>query len=88
MKTVVVATEANVRNGWKADTVNGYSFWVKVVIALLGVVVAFLLVRMLVKGATAAGVTRSGQPMAYWSIVVAQSALVVFFIYVLVDERI
>jgi hypothetical protein len=38
---------------------------------------------MLLKGTTAAGVTRSGDPMAYWGIAVIHASLIAFLIYVL-----
>lgn len=56
-------------------------------LSLLTAIVAFLLVRMVVKGATAGGVTRRGEPMAYWSIIVAQTALLGFLLHALLSER-
>lgn len=60
----------------------------KLLLALLTEVVAFLLGRMLVKGATAGGITRQGEPMAYWGTIAAQSALIAFLIYILLHEPI
>lgn len=55
-------------------------------LSLLAILVAFLLARMLLKGATAGGVTRRDKPVAYWGIVVAQSTFIAFLIYVVLRE--
>ena len=52
------------------------------------VCVVFFWARMLVKGAASGGgVTRRDEPMGYWGIVVAKTALIAFLIYVLVREH-
>ena len=62
-------------------------FVMQLLLVLLILCVSFLLGRMLLKGATAGGVTRNGEPKAYWSIAVAQTALVTFLIYVVMQGR-
>jgi hypothetical protein len=64
------------------------NFLVKLLVALVGVWMAFLLGRMLVKGATSGGITRSGEPMAYWSFALLRTAFIAFLVYVLIRGRI
>ena len=61
---------------------------VKLLAVLLAGLVAFLLMRMLVKGTTAGGVTRRGEPMAFWSIALAHTAFIAFLVYLFVRGRI
>jgi len=55
----------------------------RLLLVLLIACIAFFLRRMLLKGTTAAGVTRSGDPMAYWGIAVIHASGIAFLIYVL-----
>ena len=60
------------------------NFAVKLLLALLTGLIVFQLGRMLIKGATAGGVTRRGEPMAYWSFALARTAFIALLVYVLV----
>lgn len=58
------------------------SYGVKLLLALLATLILFQLGRMLLTGATVGGVTRSGEPMAYWAIALARSAFIALLVYV------
>lgn len=62
------------------------NFAVKLLLALLTALIVFQLGRMLVTGSTVGGVTRRGEPMAYWSIALARCAFIGFMVYVLVER--
>jgi len=59
---------------------------VKLLLALLTALIVFQLGRMFFTGATVGGVTRRGDPMAYWSIALARSAFIALLVYVIVGR--
>ena len=60
----------------------------KLLLAAIGIWVAFQLGAMLVKGATTSGITWRDDRMAYWSFALMRTAFVAFVAYALVSERV